>query len=101
MSEQSNAFIQQNEDNSAYVITEKGTTYVDNEMNSALDSVMRGVVSFAGYIQSLDPEITEHEAYHVLIEVISALPAKFDSDPQALAQLLNMIQEFKNLNQKK
>ncbi len=100
MSEQSNAFIQLNEDDSAYVTTAHGTEYVDQEMNVALEKVMCEVVNFAQYIQSLDPEITQHEAYKILIAVLSALPAQFKNDPQAKAQLLNMIQEFKNISEK-
>jgi len=99
MSEQSNTFIQLNEDDGAYVTTATGTTYVSNEMNALLESVMREVVNFAKYIQAQDPEITENEAYQVLVAVLSTLPAKFNSDPQASAQLLNMIQEFKETNQ--
>jgi len=100
MSEQSNAFIQLNEYDSAYVTTAQGTEYVDQEMNVALEKVMYEVVNFAQYIQSLDPEITQHEAYQILIAVLSALPAQFKNDPQAKAQLLNMIQEFKNISEK-
>jgi hypothetical protein len=99
MSEQSNTFIQVNEDDSAYVTTATGTTYVSNEMNALLENVMREVVNFAKYIQSQDPEITENEAYHVLVAVLSTLPEKFNSDPQASAQLLNLIQEFKKTSQ--
>ena len=100
MSEQSNAFIQLNEDDSAYVTTAQGTEYVDQEMNVALEKVMCEVVNFAQYIQSLDPEITQPEAYQILIAVLSALPAQFKNDPQAKAQLLNMIQEFKTISEK-
>lgn len=99
MSEQSNTFIQLNEDDSAYVTTATGTTYVSNEMNALLESVMHEVVNFAKYIQSQDPEITENEAYHVLVAVLSTLPTKFNSDSQASAQLLNLIQEFKKTKQ--
>ncbi|MDF5722816.1 MAG: hypothetical protein PUP91_20535 [Rhizonema sp. PD37] len=98
MSEQSNTFIQLNEDDSAYVSTATGTTYVSNEMNALLESVMREVINFAKYIQSQAPEITENEAYQVLVAVLSTLPEKFNSDPEASAKLLNMIQEFKEKN---
>jgi len=57
-------------------------------MNVALEKVMCEVVNFAQYIQSLDPEITQHEAYQILTAVLSALPAQFKNDPQAKAQLL-------------
>ena len=98
MSEQSNAFIQLNEDDSAYVTTAQGTEYIDNEMNIALSNVMCEVVNLAQYIQSLDPEITQHKVYQIVIAVLSELPAQLKNDLQAKAKLLNMIQEFKNLS---
>ena len=101
MSEQSNAFIQLNDDESAYVTTAQGTEYVSNEMSIALEKVMCEVVNFAQYIQSLDQEITQPEAYHILATVISILPVKLENDQDFKVQLLNMIQEFKNVDQKK
>ena len=98
MSEQSNAFIQLNEDDSAYVTTAQGTEYIEKEMKVVLEKVMCEVMNFAQYIQSLDKEITQHQAYQILIAILSTLPAQFKYDPQAKAQLLNMIQEFKNIS---
>ena len=54
MTDQSNAFVQINEDDSAFVTTDKGTAYVSDEMNVVLEEVMREVVNSANYIQSLD-----------------------------------------------
>ncbi|MBV6627643.1 MAG: hypothetical protein KI793_32755 [Rivularia sp. (in: Bacteria)] len=95
MSEQSNAFVQIKEDDSTYVTTDKGTTYISDEMNVALEEVMRQVVNFANYTQSLDPQITQVEAYRILVKVMSNFLAKLEDDTQAKAEILNLIQEFK------
>lgn len=58
MNDQSNAFVQINEDDSAFITTDKGTEYISDEMNVVLEEVMREVVNSANYIQSLDPNIS-------------------------------------------
>lgn len=83
MSDESNAFVQINEDDSAYVTTDKGTTYVSDEMNVVLEQVMREVVNSAKYIQSLDPDIGEVEAHGILVKVMSNFFAKIEDDTQA------------------
>ena len=95
MSDQSNAFVQINEDDSAYVTTDKGTTYVSDEMNVVLEQVMREVVNSAKYIQSLDPDISQVEAHAILVKVMSNFFAKLEDDTQTKTELLNLIQKFK------
>ena len=99
MTDQSNAFVQINEDDSAYVTTDKGTAYVSDEMNVVLEEVMREVVNSANYIQSLDPDISQVEAHSILVKVMSTFFAKLEDDTQAKAELLNLIQEFKTNRQ--
>ncbi len=99
MSDRSNAFVQVNEDDSAYVTTDKGTAYVSDEMNVVLDIVMREVVNSATYIQSLDSDISQVEAHSVLVKVMSNFFAKLEDDTEAKDELLNLIQEFKTNRQ--
>ncbi|MGB7380183.1 MAG: hypothetical protein WA959_26960 [Rivularia sp. (in: cyanobacteria)] len=99
MTDQSNAFVQINEDDSAFVTTDKGTAYVSDEMNVVLEEVMREVVNSANYIQSLDPEISQIEAHGILVKVMSNFFAKLEDDTQAKAEILNLIQEFKTNRQ--
>ena len=73
MTDQSNAFVQINEDDSAVVTTEKGTAYVSDEINVVLEEVMREVVNSANYIQSLNPDLTQVEAHSILVKVMSNL----------------------------
>jgi hypothetical protein len=99
MTDQSNAFVQINEDDSAFVTTDKGTEYVSDEMNVVLEEVMREVVNSANYIQSLDPDINQVEAHSILVKVMSNYFAKLDNYPEAKAELLTLIQEFKTNRQ--
>ncbi len=96
MTDQSNAFVQINEDDSAFVTTDKGTAYVSDEMNVVLEEVMLEVVNSAKSIQSLDPEISQVEAHSILVKVMSNFFAKLEDDTQAKTEILNLIQEFKN-----
>lgn len=95
MNDQSNAFVQINADDSAYVTTDKGTEYVSDEMKIVLEEVMREVVNSAKYIQSLDSDISQIEAHGILVKVISNFFAKSKDDSEAKNELLNMIQELK------
>jgi hypothetical protein len=84
-----------NEDDSAFVTTDKGTEYVSDEMNAVLEEVMREVVNSANYIQSLEPDINQVEAHSILVKVISNLFAKLENNTHTKAELLTLIQEFK------
>ena len=65
------------------LLLKKEQNMFSDEMNAALEDVMREVVKLTEYIQSLDSQITQTEAYRILVTVMSKYKQKCDRNPQA------------------